>query len=228
MDLTVLENRIGYSFRNRQLLLEALTHPSFAYEQDLETRDNQRLEFLGDAVLQLIVTEDLFAEFPDAPEGEMTKKRAGLVCEQTLTRIALSIDLGSFLRLGHGESLSGGGANPSNLSDGVEAVLGAVYLEGGMESARLVMKGLLMPYWELASSGGLAYDYKSRLFEWAQSHKGMDLEFLVHETSGPDHDRQYTMGLYIDGQIKATGSGKTKKAAEQDASCRFLQARTGD
>ncbi|NLA96316.1 MAG: ribonuclease III, partial [Clostridiaceae bacterium] len=124
MDLTALENRIGYSFKDRQLLLEALTHPSFAYEQDLATRDNQRLEFLGDAVLQLIVTEDLFAENPDAPEGVMTKKRAGLVCEQTLTRIALSIDLGRFLRLGHGESLSGGGSNPSNLSDGVEAVLG--------------------------------------------------------------------------------------------------------
>ncbi len=158
----------------------------------------------------------------------MTKTRAGLVCEPTLAQVALSLDLGSFLRLGHGESLSGGGSNPSNLSDAVEAVLGAIYLEGGMEPAREVMIRLLMPYLELATLGKLAYDYKSRLFEWAQSHKEMDLEFLVHETKGPDHDRQYIMGLYIDGQLRSTGKGKTKKAAEQDASCRFLQAMTGD
>lgn len=227
-DLSILENRLGYSFQDRQLLLEALTHPSFAYEQQAGSRDNQRLEFLGDAVLQLIVTEDLFTKSPQAPEGLMTKTRAALVCEQTLAGVARSLELGSFLRFGHGESISGGASNPSNLSDAVEAVLGAIYLEGGMEPARRVMTRLLMPYVKLASRGELAYDYKSRLFEWAQSHKDMELKFQVHETRGPDHDRQYIIGLYIDGQLQTTGEGKTKKAAEQDASCRFLEDRGGD
>ena len=228
IDFSILENRLGYSFENRRLLAEALTHPSYAYEQQNATRDNQRLEFLGDAVLQLIVTEHLYAENTDAPEGMMTKIRAGLVCERTLAQLALSLELGNFLRLGHGEFLTGGGSNPSNLSDAVEAVLGAIYLERGMEAARQVVIRLLQPYFKLAVNGGLDNDFKSRLFEWTQSHKKMDLEFRVLETSGPDHDRQYTVGLYIDSQLKKTGVGKTKKAAEQEASRRFLESLTGD
>ena len=228
IDYSILEDRLGYKFRNRQGLVEALTHPSFAYEQNLETVDNQRLEFLGDAVLQLIVTEYLFAAIPEAPEGAMTKIRAGLVCEETLTRLALTLELGGYLRLGHGETLSGGAANPSNLSDAMEAVLGAIYLDGGMERAREVMTGLLDPYFEPAIGGSLTYDYKSRLFEWAQAGQDREIKFLVETTSGPEHDRHYQVGLYLNDRLQVTGEGRTKKAAEQDASRLFLETMIGE
>ncbi len=214
---------MGYLFRSRDLLLEALTHPSHAYEEREERGDNQRLEFLGDAVLQLVVSEYLYTANTDAPEGEMTKLRARLVCEPTLTQIARSLGLGDYLRLGHGESLTGGADNPSNLSDALEAVFGAVYLEAGLETTASLILRLLHPYIEQALRGELSYDHKSRLYEWAQAGGDREVTFRVLEEEGPEHDRVYKIGLFLNGQLQASGKGKTKKAAEQEASRLFFQ-----
>lgn len=222
-DLDSLENRLGYAFTSRALLLEALTHASYAYEQEGGAADNQRLEFLGDAVLQLVMTDYLFRQDLTAQEGVMTKKRAGLVCEQTLAQVALSIGLGAFLRLGHGEAGSGGAANPALLSDALEALLGALYLDGGLETARRIILELFSPYFDLALDGRLTYDHKSHLYEWAQSQPDTSIDFQVREAAGPEHDRLYTVDLYVDGCVQAWGQGKTKKSAEQDASRRFLE-----
>ncbi|MGI6157487.1 MAG: ribonuclease III [Saccharofermentanales bacterium] len=223
IDLTSLETRLGFSFSNPDVLLEALTHPSFAYEHGERLADNQRLEFLGDAVLQLVASDFFYRRCPDAPEGQMTKMRAGVVCEQTLTRVAEDLDLGPFLRLGHGESMTGGRENPSNLSDAVEAVLAAVYLDGGWEAALRVGQKLLAPYLELAVDGKLTYDHKSRLYEWAQAQSDIAIDFEVLEALGPTHDRMFVVGLIIDGVVRAKGRGRTKKAAEQNASRAFLE-----
>ncbi len=222
-DLTTLESRLGYSFVDEQLLVDALTHSSFAYEQSVMTRDNQRLEFLGDAVLQLVVTEHLYRTLADTPEGDMTKLRAGIVCEPTLVLVAESLDLGAFLRLGHGESIAGGAKNPSNLSDVVEAVLGAVFYEGGYSSVREVVLRLFEPYIELALEGRLIYDYKSRLYEWAQAEGDKVLSFRVTEESGPAHDKTFKVGLWVNDEFRTEGLGQSKKAAEQEASRAFLQ-----
>ena len=227
LDLATLESRFGYSFLDKQLLVDALTHSSYAYEQDVVTRDNQRLEFLGDAVLQLIVTEHLFRILSDTSEGEMTKLRAGIVCEPTLVLVAQSLGLGAFLRLGHGEALASGDENPSNLSDAVEAILGAIFHESGYEEVRDVVLRLFEPYIELALEGRLVYDYKSRLYEWAQAKGNVVLSFRVLEESGPAHDKTFRVGLSIDGVLAAEGSGQSKKAAEQQASREFFHKRLG-
>ncbi len=222
-ELSILESRLGYSFRSRDLLLEALTHPSYAYEHQEVMADNQRLEFLGDAVLQLVVSEYLYHTRTDAPEGLLTKLRSRLVCEPTLTELARALGLGDHLRLGHGESLSGGADNPSNLSDALEAVFGAIYLEAGLDRSGSMIRRLLTPYAEQALRGELTYDHKSRLYEWAQADGKREVTFTVLETEGPEHDRVYKVGLLLNGQLKATGSGRTKKAAEQEASLHFFQ-----
>jgi ribonuclease-3 len=218
-----LENRLGYAFRSQALLEEALTHPSYAHEREGTDADNQRLEYLGDAVLQLIISQELYQALPQAPEGTMTKIRASLVCEPSLTLIAQGLDLGAYLRLGHGEALSGGADNPSNLSDALEALLGALYLEAGLDKTRQLVRQLFAPYWDQALAGKLSADYKSRLYEWAQARDGREVEFVVLDMEGPEHDRDYTVGLMVKGQLVARGRGKTKKAAEQDASFHFFQ-----
>jgi ribonuclease-3 len=227
-DLTILESRLGYSFVDGQLLVDALTHSSFAYEQDVVTRDNQRLEFLGDAVLQLVVTEHLYRALQDIPEGDMTKLRAGIVCEPTLALVAESLDLGSFLRLGHGEELAGGNKNPSNLSDAVEAVLGAIFYESGYVAVRDVVLRLFKPFIKLACEGRLVYDYKSRLYEWAQAEGDKVISFRVTEEIGPAHDKTFKVGLWINDELRSEGVGQSKKAAEQEASRAFFQRFLGN
>ena len=225
LDFAILESRLGYSFFDKQLLVDALTHSSYAYEQDVPVQDNQRLEFLGDAVLQLVVTEHFYRTLSDTSEGEMTKLRSGIVCEPTLVLVAHSLELGSFLRLGHGESLAGGNENPSNLSDAVEAVLGAIFFEGGYGAVREVILRLFGPYFELALEGRLIYDYKSRLYEWAQAKGDKVISFSVLEESGPPHDKTFRVGLWINGVLAAEGSGQSKKAAEQQASREYFHGR---
>ncbi len=227
LDLATLESRFGYSFRDKQLLVDALTHSSYAYERDVATCDNQRLEFLGDAVLQLVVTEHLYRILSETSEGEMTKLRAGIVCEPTLVLVAQSLELGAFLRLGHGEALASGDENPSNLSDAVEAILGAIFQESGYDVVRDVVLRLFEPYFELALEGRLVYDYKSRLYEWAQAEGDIALSFRVLEEKGPAHDKTFKVGLWINGVLSAEGSGQSKKAAEQQASRAFFLDRMG-
>jgi ribonuclease-3 len=225
LDYAALESRLGYSFLDKQLLVDALTHSSYAYEQNVAVQDNQRLEFLGDAVLQLVVTEHFYRTLSDTAEGEMTKLRSGVVCEPTLVLVAHSLGLGSFLRLGHGESLAGGNENPSNLSDAVEAVLGAIFFEGGYGAVREVVLRLFEPYFELALEGRLIYDYKSRLYEWAQAKGDNVISFTVLEESGPPHDKTFRVGLWINDVLSAEGCGQSKKAAEQQASRVFFNSR---
>lgn len=183
---------------------------------------NQRLEFLGDAVLQLAVSSYFYRAHPDASEGEMTRWRTEIVREETLVRVAKSLDLGSFLLLGRGETLSGGADNPSNLADAVEALLGAIYLDGGFQAASDVVQRLFKPDFKLVLQGGLLRDFKSRVYEWAQSKTGITITFRVLEETGPEHDRRFTLGLFVNNELQAQGEGHTKKDAEQQASRIFL------
>ena len=183
---------------------------------------NQRLEFLGDAVLQLAVSSYFYRSYPEASEGEMTRWRTEIVREETLVRVAKSLDLGAFLLLGRGEALSGGANNPSNLADAVEAVLGAIYLDGGFQAVSEVVERLFEPDFKLVLDGGLSRDYKSRVYEWAQSKTGTSITFRVLEETGPEHDRRFTLGLFVNGELQTQGEGHSKKDAEQQASRIFL------
>ncbi|NLZ99661.1 MAG: ribonuclease III [Clostridiaceae bacterium] len=183
---------------------------------------NQRLEFLGDAVLQLAVSSYFYRSYPEASEGEMTRWRTEIVREETLVRVAKSLDLGAFLFLGRGELLSGGTDNPSNLADAMEAVLGAIYLDGGFQAASEVVLRLFEPYFKQVLQDGLSRDFKSRVYEWAQSMSGISISFRVLEETGPEHDRRFTIGLFVNDELQAQGEGHSKKDAEQQASRNFM------
>lgn len=183
---------------------------------------NQRLEFLGDAVLQLAVSSYFYRLYPEASEGEMTRWRTEIVREETLVRVAKSLDLGAFLFLGRGELLSGGTDNPSNLADAMEAVLGAIYLDGGFQAASDVVQRLFEPYFKQVFQGRLSRDFKSRIYEWAQSMSGISISFRVIKETGPEHDRLFTIGLFVNDELQAQGEGHSKKDAEQQASRFFL------
>lgn len=221
MNRIILEEKINYSFKNEELLLEALTHSSYAYEHRKVKRHNERLEFLGDAVLQLLISTILF-ERENLNEGSMTKLRARLVCEPTLARIARQIKLQEHLLLGHGEALSGGADNDSNLANAMEAVLGAVFIDGGYDACVKVAQTLFAAYIDLAIEGKLIYDHKSYLLETAHK-KDFTVDFKIIDQSGPDHNRRFTAAVYIDGQLAATAEGKTKKEAEQGAAAAYIE-----
>ncbi len=212
MDYSALEKRIGYKFNQKNLLETALTHPSYTGEHSVP--HYQRLEFLGDAVLQLLVSEYLFEEFPDIPEGQLTARRAALVREETLCEAARAYDLGSYLRLSWGEEKSGGRDKCSILADVMEALIAAVYLDGGMKYAyMLVMRTLFAHKLEALEIS----DAKTRLQEWAQSQKAETPEYFLVSESGPDHDKEFVMGVSLKGECLAKGRGKSKKQAQQRA-----------
>lgn len=210
-----LENRIGYHFKNRYLLECALTHTSYANEQRIHRYDDyERLEFLGDAVLEMISSAFLFEHYPDKNEGEMTKIRASLVCEPALAYCARDIDLQSFIRLGKGEEAGGGRKKNSITSDVMEAVIGAMYLDSQdiVEPRRFIMRFILSDL----EGKLLFYDAKSILQEHCQKN-GKSLTYEIVGEDGPSHERVYTAAALIDGQEVARGSGSSKKAAEQQA-----------
>lgn len=220
MDWHELQKRLNYSFEDQALLEIALTHSSFANEQkkspDARIPHNERLEFLGDAVLQLCVSHFLY-EHDEMSEGEMTQHRQRIVCESTLACVARDIDLGANLRVGHGEAQSGGTLKESILSDAVESVLAAIYLDGGYLAARRVVRELFQSYIDKALRGELIYDYKSYLYEW--SHVlNVELSFNVLEQKGPAHAVHFVIGAFLDGNLYAKGEGSSKKEAEQEAS----------
>lgn len=222
-DTALLEKDLNYRFKNRRLLERALTHSTYAYEHPDLGVDNERLEFLGDAVLQLVISEALYAQSARLPEGDMTKKRALVVCEQTLASVAGDIGLGTFLRFGRGELGTGGPKKLSNLSNALEALFGAVYLDGGIEEARRVILLLLASYLEEAIAGRLIYDFKSRLLELVQSTRGTSrMHFEIVGEEGPVHDRTFTARVVVDDQDIAEGRGSSKKDAEQQAARRAL------
>ena len=215
-----LEQKIGYRFRNKKLLRQALTHSSYANEKKLgKLGCNERLEFLGDAVLELISSDVLYARFPQIPEGELTKKRASLVCEPSLAYCARQFGLPEYLLLGRGEDMTGGRMRDSIVSDATEALLGAIYLDGGFEPAKAFIHRFILTDIEHKK---LFYDSKTILQEIVQEKGIQPVEYILTGESGPDHDKTFSVEVWIGEQCMGQGSGRTKKAAEQMAAYRAI------
>jgi ribonuclease-3 len=218
--LKSLEERIGYRFRDILLLKQALTHSSFTNEQKINKAKNyERLEFLGDAVLELVSSEFLFREHSDMPEGELTKLRASMVCEPSLAFCARDLNLGDFLLLGKGEEITGGRHRDSIISDAMEAVIGAIYLDGGMEHAKSFINRFILSDLE---DKKLFYDSKSSLQELIQGKLKKSFQYELLEESGPEHDKIFVVDVSMEGEILGQGQGRTKKAAEQQAAYKAL------
>ncbi|MCH5332997.1 MAG: ribonuclease III [Agathobacter sp.] len=215
------EEVIGYHFESAGLLRQALTHSSYANEKHMKKlADNERLEFLGDAVLEIISSDFLFHNYPKLSEGELTKLRASIVCEPTLAQCSTELRLGDYLLLGRGEDHTGGRKRDSILSDTLEAVIGAIYLDGGFASAKEFVHRFILTDIEYKH---LFYDSKTILQEVIQKEHE-SLTYVLIEESGPDHDKHFTVEVQIDGVCAGTGSGRTKKSAEQEAAYRALLA----
>ena len=206
-----LETIIGYKFKNPELLEIALTHTSYANESRTPVKHNERLEFLGDSVLQIVSADYLFHAYADRPEGDLTRIRASLVSEGALFQFAQEIDLGEYLRLGRGEERCGGRTRPSVVSDAFEAVIAALYLDGGMEAAR----NFILPF--ITEGKTAEDDYKTRLQEVVQQDPSAVLKYEVTGETGPDHNKQFTVCVWRNGELLAEGRGRSKKAAEQHA-----------
>jgi len=225
--LKSIEEKIGYSFKDRRLLETALTHSSYAREKGGGVF-NERMEFLGDAMLDAIAGEKLYKEFPGKGEGFLSRTRASLVCEKFLFEVAVRLNLGEYLLLGAGEDKTGGRQRPSILADAVEALIGAVFLDGGYEAAKQVVLELLSEGLQDAREGKLLVtDYKTALQELLQAEgaSASDIKYVDAGQSGPDHDKVFTVRLMINGRQEAEGMGKSKKQAQQKAAEQALSRR---
>lgn len=218
--LMMFEQVIGYTFTKKEILRQALTHSSFANEKRLnKLANNERLEFLGDAVLELTTSEWLYETYQDKPEGDLTKQRASMVCEPTLALCAKDLDLGRFIYLGKGEDATGGRERDSILSDALEAVIGAIYIDGGFANAKeFISKHILADI----EHKKLFYDSKTILQEIVQSEYKERLTYELLEEVGPDHNKKFTVLAKMDTLVLEQGSGRTKKAAEQEAAYRSI------
>jgi len=225
--LKLLQRTIGYCFTEPALLLEALTHKSFSNETQGTAPCGERLEFLGDAVLDLVVGAAAFATYVDFPEGELTRIRAELVNEKCLAAVARQLGLGPCLRLGRGERRSGGEDKDSLLADAVEALFGAIFREGGYEAARQVILPLFAERLALAAKRQYDLDFKTLLQEESQRRYGRAPTYRLLQTEGPDHDPTYIVEVSVDGAASGRGEGRTKKAAEQQAAAAALARLTG-
>ena len=218
-----LEAAIGYRFHNITLLQNALTHSSYANERwHNSLLSNERLEFLGDSILGMLVAEYLYRTFPDRPEGELTRMRADMVCEKTLANVANRIHLGDHLLLGHGEEQSGGRSRDSILADAVESVIAASFLDGGLDAALKFIKTFILvevPVTQLHN-----VDYKTRLQELVQQKKNQVLTYCLLGETGPDHDKEFAVSVSLNGETVGKGSGRSKKRAEQDAARAAMKA----
>ena len=220
----MLMDKVGYHFKNHVLFQTAMTHSSYANEhRERRLHNNERLEFLGDSVLGFVSADYLFNHYPELPEGELTKLRAAVVCEQTLCEIAKELGIDAELRLGHGEETGGGRQRPSILADATEALLGAIYLDGGIGPARKFVLDFVPRKAEEARRGGVFKDYKTMLQEIVQKNKQETLEYRLAGEEGPDHDKKFTMELLLNSNVFATGAGRSKKEAEQMAAKQALQ-----
>ena len=218
--LEELQDKIGYRFQNTELLKQALTHSSFANEQKInKLKDYERLEFLGDAVLELVSSEFLFRENPQMPEGQLTKLRASMVCEPALAYCAKDIDLGSYILLGRGEEYTGGRYRSSITSDVMEAIIGAIFLDGGIENAKKHIYRFILSDLE---NKILFLDSKTILQEEIQKKKDAQLRYELIGESGPDHNKHFTVDAYLNDVLIGSGTGRTKKAAEQQAAYEAL------
>ena len=223
--LQVLEKKLGYTFRCKEQLQAALYHSSYANEHRCcGVSSNERLEFLGDAVLGLVTADYLYHKHPDLPEGDLTRMRAALVCEESLYEVAQSLGLGNELRLGKGEEAGGGRCRPSILADATESVFAAVSLDGGMEAARALIHRVLLDKEQEEAVEERRRDYKTELQELVQRRSNQTLHYEMIGATGPDHAKLFTCAVLLNGQTAGTGTGKSKKEAEQAAARAALQA----
>ncbi len=222
-DIRELEKKLGYTFKDINLLKTALTHPSCLNEKKEECfRSNQRLEFLGDSVLSIAVSEYIFLKHRGFPEGKLSKLRAMVVCEDSLADAARALNLGSYLIMGHGEALSGGAERPSAIADAFEAVIAAIYLDGGFESAKGFVLDKLSAKTDEFATGRYIHSGKTMLQELVQTNGGTVTYKLIRE-SGPDHAKHFESAVYINGKETARGFGSSKKRSEQDAALKAIK-----
>ena len=216
-----LEKKLRYTFKNKSLLLNALSHSSYANEVRNGVTSNERLEFLGDSVLSIVVSDYLYFHYSDKPEGELTKLRASLVCEKSLCAFSRELELGKFLRLGKGEDKGGGRERPSILADAFEAVLAAMYLDGGIETAKKHVMHFILKELE-QKNNDVFKDYKTALQEIIQRNPEESVSYVLTDEFGPDHDKQFTVEVRLNSNTIGKGIGKSKKQAEQMAAKQAL------
>ena len=218
VDWNDCQKNLGVSFRQESLLEQAFVHLSYLNENPGFARpSNERLEFLGDAILNFIVTEKLYEEFPELPEGELTEIRASLVCRDTLAELASSLKLGDWLLLGRGEEANGGRAKASNLANAMEALIGALYLDQGLAKARRFILRQLKPELEKIKAGKITPNYKALVQELIQGQKRPTPVYRLVEATGPDHSKQFTAEILVQGEALGSGTGRSKKVAESQA-----------
>lgn len=216
------EEVIGYTYKNKDLLTEALTHSSFSNEGKKTIKDNERLEFLGDSILSLVVAENLFLHYKHMPEGELTKLRASLVCEKSLFEFAQKIELGKYLNVGRGEEHTGGRERPSIVSDAFEAIIASIYLDGGYNEARKFVLNFIPKHLDVDKAAAFS-DYKTALQEIIQKNKEEKVEYVLISEVGPDHDKAFSVEVHLNSNIIGSGKGKSKKQAEQLAAKEALE-----
>lgn len=216
------EEKLGYHFKNPNYLATALTHSSYANENKSAGNSNERLEFLGDSVLGVVVADYLFKNYPNMPEGDLTKLRAALVCEKACCNFSRQIDVGNFLRLSHGEQNSGGRTRSSILADAFEAIIAAIYMDSGMEEARKFILRFVIPVAQAAKPKAFK-DYKTALQEIIQQNPEEHLEYVLTGESGPDHNKHFTVEVHLNSNVIGKGGGRSKKEAEQQAAREALE-----
>lgn len=223
----ILESKIKYHFTDPSILTHALTHSSYANEMRMDKeKSNERLEFLGDAVLELVTSEYVYKEYDELSEGDLTKLRASIVCEQTLSACARDLKIGDYLLLGKGEDISGGRDRDSILSDAMEAVIGAIYLDGGFTNAKEFIRGFILAN---LKNKDLFFDSKTILQEMIQNNNnGQKLRYKLISEEGPDHSKIFTVAVYVSNDEIGIGTGRTKKAAEQEAAYQAIQKLRGN
>ncbi len=225
-ELNEFEEIIDYKFNNIEILEKSLTHSSYSNEDKSYNKvNNERLEFLGDAVLSITVSRFIFDKFPEYPEGDLTKLRSQVVCEDTLSLVAVNLNLGKYLLLGKGEEASGGRERKSILADAVEAVIAAIYIDGGYRKAESFVLKNLTEYIQLAVRGKIISDFKSYLQEYYQSKlQSCKIRYIVTKEEGPDHEKLFHVEALVNKVVVGKGTGKSKKLAEQDAAKNALKA----
>lgn len=221
-NLKDFQKKIGYTFKDEKLLYEALSHSSFANENKKQRNSNERLEFLGDSVLSIVVSDYIFEHFKHLPEGELTKLRASLVCEKALFEFSKKIELGKYIFLGKGEEITGGRERASIVSDAMEAVIAAIYLDGGIEPARKHIMGFL-PKDLTPEYSTTIHDYKTSLQEIIQKNPEEKVEYFLKDETGPDHNKKFTVQVLLNNNVIGEGVGRSKKSAEQAAAKEALE-----